>query len=201
MYESLKREDVVRVIEGKGNARHIPMTYQFWTNPAVFGSDEPTTTRLADDYPYDICAAYMQVPSVFDNGDGYCWVRKTAPDNLDRLGRDAVVAIEDWNELDDILTNFPDPNAAQLIQSKPNADGKYVLAYWWYCFFERLWSLRGMGNALIDFYTNPDEVKRLFDALADFYCRIIERAKEELNADGIFYSDDIGAPGSAVLLK
>ena len=47
----------------------------------------------------------------------------------------------------------------------------------------RHWSLRGMTNALMDYYTDPDAVHRLFRALTDFYLRIIERAKDELGQE------------------
>ena len=79
-----------------------------------------------------------------------------------------------------------------MFPDKRASDGRYVLASWWSCYFERLWMLRGMENALTDFYTNPDEVHRLFDALTNFYCRMIERSAKELHADGTFVSDDIG---------
>lgn len=44
----------------------------------------------------------------------------------------------------------------------------------------------------MDFYLYPDEVHRLFRKLTDFYLRILERIKEEADADGIFVTDDIG---------
>jgi uroporphyrinogen-III decarboxylase len=64
--------------------------------------------------------------------------------------------------------------------------------HWWFLLFERLWSIRGMENALCDFYENGEEIHRLFRALTDFYKTIITRGKNELGLDGIWTSDDIG---------
>lgn len=196
MNNPLSKAEMKRVIEGKGKAKRIPMTYKFWINPTVFGEKEETARELLNTYPHDIDEVLVLMPTVFDEGNGYCWVKKKAPDNVDELGIDAVVAIEDWDELDEVLKNFPDPNDERLFPNKNVDESKYVLGNWWYCFFERLWSLRGMENALTDFYTNPDEVHKLFNALADYYCRVIERTSEELHADGIFTSDDIGTQNS-----
>ena len=64
--------------------------------------------------------------------------------------------------------------------------GKYSVAHFWYFFYERLWSLRGMENALMDFYLFPDEVKKLFGALTSFYKTIVRRCKEELGCDALY---------------
>ena len=49
-----------------------------------------------------------------------------------------------------------------------------------------------MEKALMDFYLYPEAVHALFQKLTDFYIRMITRAKEELDLDGIFTSDDLG---------
>ena len=53
---------------------------------------------------------------------------------------------------------------------------RYRLGQFWFCFFERHWMLRGMTNALMDYYTDPESVHRLFRAVTDFYLVVIERA-------------------------
>jgi hypothetical protein len=49
-----------------------------------------------------------------------------------------------------------------------------------------------MTNGLMDFYLYPEESHRLIRALTDFYLVVLERAKNELQLDGIIVSDDIG---------
>jgi len=49
-----------------------------------------------------------------------------------------------------------------------------------------------MAEALMDYYTNPAEVHRLYRALTDFYKRLMARGAGALDIDGIFTSDDLG---------
>lgn len=198
-YNSLKRDEMKQIIEGKSRGSRVPMMYSFWCNPAIFGEQEQQARELMNNYPYDVTVVELNFPDVFKAPDGdssYRWINREAKRVNGSVGLDAVVAIEEWDELDDILANFPNPNYIGLIPSCPPDDGKYRLGNWWFCYFERLWSLRGMENALTDFYLYPDEVHRLFDHLTDFYCTAMERAKSELNVDGVFTSDDIGTQTS-----
>ena len=91
-----------------------------------------------------------------------------------------------------LLIDFPSADYPGLFPEIPEADGRYRIAHWWYTLFERHWSLRGMSDALMDFYTDPESVHRLYDALTTFYCRMIERAHEEVGADAVYSTDDIG---------
>ena len=194
----LTAAQVRSVIEGKGGSDRIPMMIHFWTNPAIFGTNQPEAEALLAEYPNDvqIIGAVMPQPSVAPADDpGYMWLLREKKEEHTG-GIDSDVQMETWDERDEILENFPDPNYVNLFPDRPEPDGRYRLMTWWYCFFERFWSLRGMENALMDFYLYPDEVHRLFQKLTDFYMRVIERAHEELHADGVFVSDDIGTQTS-----
>jgi uroporphyrinogen-III decarboxylase len=68
----------------------------------------------------------------------------------------------------------------------------YRVGLWWYWLFERHWSLRGMENALCDFYDSAEEVHRLYRALTDFYKDMLLRGRRELGLDAVWTSDDIG---------
>ena len=57
--------------------------------------------------------------------------------------------------------------------------------------FERAWTLRGMENILMDFYLNPNFVKELLHAIADFnIAQMTEAVKYDI--DCIYYGDDWG---------
>jgi len=191
---ALNKQQIKDVIDGKAVPDRIPMVYQVWIAPESFGEN----TALAYDYyfkfPYDIDRVFVNMPAVYDapvDAPDYCFVHKK-PERIDQnIGLDAHVAICDWAELDEIIEKFPSAEYHNLFPETQKTE-KYRIIHWWNWLFERLWSLRGMENALTDFYTNPDELHRLFLKLTDFYCRILERAKTELNADGLFLSDDIG---------
>ena len=193
-YQSLSSVQMRNIIEGKCSYGRIPMIYDFWSNPVIFGENESIARKLMQEYPSDAQTLPVRIPDVSaapDDDENYKWLYKN-PEKNDSVGLDAQVLIKDWSELPDILAHFPNPDYPGLFPDKGVPDSRYRIAHWWYCLFERLWSLRGMENALTDFYLYPDEVHALFQKLTDFYLRIIERSHEELHADAIFTSDDIG---------
>lgn len=193
--QPLSKNQLIDVIEGRSTADRIPMLYHIWVSPEVFGEQAPLAKKLLDEAPMDVQQIYIAMPEVFDppaDDPTYCWVKKANAYAGQAVGIDARVAIEDWEELPRVLEEFPSPDYSGLFPQHIPDTGKYRLLHWWYWLFERLWSLRGMENALTDFYTNPDEVHALFDRLTDFYCRVLERAAAEVGVDGVFLSDDIG---------
>lgn len=189
----LGRAEIVRTIEHKGRAPRLPMLYHMWLNPDIYGDEVPKFRALLQACPYDIESVEIHMPPVFqdDPADDYCWVRKSPPRNQ-TLGYDNRIAIDDWDEFDDMLPDLPRWDDPRLMTPTPKTGDRYRLGMWWYCFYERLWSLRGMENALMDFYLAPERIHQFFGWLTDFYCRMMERAKKELDLDGIFVSDDIG---------
>ncbi len=194
-YNPLTREEMIAVIEGKGAARRVPMMYHFWTDPTVFGAKKTRVNQLLTKYPYDITHIKFNMPKVFDaptDDPNYRWANYDNPYGDESVGLDEMIAIPDWAQLDAIIDNFPDPNYTHLLTEIPADDGSYRLGHWWYLLFERLWSLRGMTNALMDFYLYPEQVHRLLRKITDFYLVALERGKTECQLDGVIISDDIG---------
>jgi hypothetical protein len=140
------------------------------------------------------------MPKVFDapkDDPSYRWLNFDNP-YPDETALDAVAALDDWAKLDSVLADFPNPNYHGLITNNAPPDtGTYRVGHWWYWLFERLWSIRGMQNALCDFYENGDELHHLFRALTDFYKTAVSRGKYELGLDAIWTSDDIGMQTSS----
>lgn len=193
-YEALTKEQVKNVIEGKGACGRVPMMYHFWSGGDIWGDNTDRANAIKAEYPCDVQFISIRTPdnvNAPDDDPDYKWLY------LDRkidehAGHDAQSLIADWSELDDILAHLPNPEYVGMFPNKGADDGRYRVGVFWWCIFERFWSLRGMENALTDFYLYPDEVHRLFQTLTDFYMRMIERCKEELHTDAIFTSDDIG---------
>ena len=192
---ALSREEVKSVIEGKGAARRIPMAIGLWINSKNFGNREAQYQKLLDRYPEDVKIIGFHIPRIFDapeDDPSYRWLNFGNP-FPPGTALDAASALDDWAKLDGVLADFPDPGYPGLItKNPPPDDGTYRLGVWWYWLFERLWSIRGMENALCDFYENGNEVHRLFRALTDFYKIVVSRGKNELGLDAVFTSDDIG---------
>jgi uroporphyrinogen-III decarboxylase len=122
----------------------------------------------------------------------YRWLTYPDPYQGREVALDERIAMPDWSRLDEIIEEFPNPNYPNLFKWAKPADGRYRLANWFYCLFERHWSLRGMTNALLDYYEHPEEVHRLFRAMTDFYKAIIIRSAKEQQCDGLWTSDDLG---------
>lgn len=192
---ALSRDELKSVIDGKSIAPRIPMMIHFWTDANAFGERAEMYRKLLNAYPSDVQDISFRIPDVYnapEDDPEFRWVNFSKPEKISNTALDAQTPIADWEQLDDILKVFPDPNYHGLIPKGFEPDGRYRVGRWWYLLFERLWSLRGMENALTDFYLEPDSVHRLFRALTDFYKVMLERGRKELNLDGIFTSDDIG---------
>ena len=190
----LTRQQIVDVIEGRGNAPRVPVLYSTWMNAAPFGGDVDAYRKWIGSKVCDVNFCCLNMPGLFagpQDAPEYRWAfgDKTEKANV---GLDSQIVIEDWSEAEEFYAAFPDAEFSGLLP-EIQEDGRYVLVNWWYTFFERHWSLRGMENALFDFFDYPEEVHRLYSRLTDYYLRLIERAKFELGADGFFISDDLGS--------
>jgi len=195
LYEPLSRDLVVGVIEGKGKASRVPVLLHFWTHAGEFGDRRPAVERILNDYPQDAQVIGIATPGIYEGTEvdpEYRWVNFGDPHPGNDAGLDERVVIEDWSQLDGILECFPSGEYPGMFPWNPEPDGRYRLGHWWFCFFERHWSLRGMTNALTDPAFFPDETHRFYRALTDFYKRMIERSAKEISLDGIFTSDDLG---------
>ncbi|MBR3504640.1 MAG: hypothetical protein IKO07_10440 [Clostridia bacterium] len=194
----LPREALRRVIEGRGQAGRVPLMIHFWVNPDAFGPRRAAVERLLAAYPSDIQAMWFRIPAVYDAPEddlSYRWSWQGAVSAGEALDNAGFIA--DWDgALGPLLADFPSPDYPGLTSDNPAPDGRYRLGCWWYFFFERFWSIRGMENALTDFYLYPEEVHALFRRLTDFYLRLVERGRDELGLDGIFTSDDLGTQTS-----
>ncbi len=192
----LQREQVRSVIEGRGAAPRVPVLLHFWTHADAFGDRTPAVQALMERHLQDVQSIGVRMPGDAEaptEDPRYRWLTGTrAAGAAADQALDAHALIADWSELDAILADFPDPRSPVALPENPVPDGRYRLAGWWYCLFERHWSLRGMTNALMDYYTDPAQVHRLYRALTDFYLGLIDRIGTELRADGVLTSDDIG---------
>ena len=197
MMENLTAQQVRDVIEGRG-CTQIPVLYDLWIYPSVMEKEQAQVEAMLEKYPRDVQEVFLRFPDMYDapeeDGD-YRWAAAGGK-HREGVGLDADVVIEDWEDAEEFFERFPSPDYPGLIPEFQKDGERYLLARWWYLYFERLWSLRGMENALTDFYLYPDEVHRLFGKLTDFYERAMERAGKELDADGFFASDDIGTQNS-----
>jgi len=195
-YAALSREEVKAAIDGKlPRKSRVPMLIHFWIHADEFGVNRPAVLELMRKFPYDVQRMQVKMPEMFDgcaDAPEYRWMNMDDPYRGKAVGIDERIAITEWSQLDEVFSAWPDHNYLNMFPDNPAPNGTYRVATFWQSYFERLWSFRGMTNSLIDLHCESRSVHRLFEKLTDFYLVVMERAKKELNIDGIFTSDDIG---------
>jgi uroporphyrinogen decarboxylase len=90
---------------------------------------------------------------------------------------------------------FPNPldprffaNIESEIKKKPDMFRVFQIGF---SLYERAWTMRGMTNLLMDFYTNPDFVHELMDKICDYNLAQVDKALE-YDIDAIYFGDDWG---------
>lgn len=196
--EPLTREQVIQAIERKSN-EHIPVVFHKWWGVGLEAKYGIALNDMAKEFPEDIITVWYQEPGfdISSNANpNYRLGYKDSYADSERhsIGKNTVL-LPDWSELDTFLENYPNPNEPgnfdHVINTLKNADGRYKLGCWWRIFHERLWSIRGMENLMMDYYDNMDGLKQICRKIIDFYKVIIDKYKEA-GCDGIFTSDDLG---------
>lgn len=200
MRTPLPAEEVRKAIEHRKPLR-VPMMIHMWNGADAFEDRADEVRAIQAEYPNDMFSVGPRYPDFWDDPNneiaGYAWLDRPEPAGRDSHAHDANVAITDMAMLEEVLAAWPDPNIPQMYEGcaeklAAEADGRYTLAAWAFCFYERMWSLRGMENILCDFYEQPEAMHRLMDALCDFHETAIRRAGRELDVDAIQTTDDIG---------
>lgn len=191
--QPLSREDIIRTIEGTGHAPRVPVMLHLWNGAGAFAPEQqPFVTALQAKYPQDVDFKMPSMPGISGSNR---WINYKDITDDGRHGLDSNCYMEDIEaEIDRFIETMPDANHPELFAGlTPSSGERYTLIHWWYWLFERQWWLRGMENALTDFYLYPEETHKLFAALTQYYKQVIRRARKELHVDGVFISDDIGA--------
>ncbi|MBE6607576.1 MAG: hypothetical protein E7633_03345 [Ruminococcaceae bacterium] len=194
-HNALSREEIISVIEGKGRASRVPMYYHGWINPDVFGENKELAKSYLNSYPFDFEKIILWMPDKYKapaDDPSYRFMHRD-PKESEGCSKalDAQTALQ-MEEIDDFLADFPNPDYHKTWERHLGEKTKYRVGYWWHWLFERHWWLRGMENALTDYYEYPDETHKLYQALTDFYIKYILNCKKYFDLDAVFITDDIG---------
>ena len=200
-YEALTREDVKATIEGRGKQRPPAHRHKWPGEGLTEYHGAEAVQQVFAPYPEDVMSGNIVQPGGWEAPEGfpanYRWAwREQQSDGDEPRGRDSGGRIlDDWSQLDAFLADFPsadDPRIFENVRQRvADSDGRYVLALAWNNFYERLWSLRGMQNLLMDFHLYGDQLRCLCDALLQLVLKFVDGAAEA-GADGFFTSNDLG---------
>lgn len=187
-WSPLPREEVIKAIERR-NPTRIPLVFAKWWGEGL-GDHFGERLLEFERYPDDVVML---------------WIEPLEPEKMNLSwdlhpsgAHDTVCVIDDWAKLDEFIEKLPDPatdpQIEQLISKAVEArqQDRYLIFAWWRLFFERPWAIRGMSNLLMDYYTAPEQIHRLYEALCQLYCGYLEYAIQALQPDGFWTSDDLG---------
>ncbi len=199
------KQTVIDVIERRRGGA-VPLAFHKWWGEGLeekYGHD--SLENISADIPDDVVTAGFITPgdrqSPTDDPT-YCW-SYSGTRGSQGTAKDAGGILTDWEELPRYLEEFPDPEkqpgifepAKQVVDAH---GGRYVLGHWWFCFYERLWAIRGMENVLMDFLLHPEELKALSRAILEHHKKAV-RGLAAAGVDGIFVSDDLGAQSALMM--
>jgi len=112
------------------------------------------------------------------------------------MGIVTIHPLAEWTDLDSF--RWPDPDDPKFYDGMERrfdgTGGFYVLTGIFMLLFERMHSLRGFENTLIDLFFERENIEKLADRIVEFDIRIIENIARRFpgQIDGFSFSDDWG---------
>lgn len=127
------------------------------------------------------------------NDEWHCgWSRS----DMENMGQVTAHPLDDWSKLE--TYRWLDPDDSSLYEGMADrfagCDGKYIITSIFMIFFERLHSLRGFQNLMLDLYVDKKKISALADHVVDIQIGIIENISQRFPGmiDGITFTDDWG---------
>jgi uroporphyrinogen decarboxylase len=196
---------IVRAVVERQGCSAVPLAYHKWWGEGTYEKYGCRLDEITADIPEDALPISYIVPELYQSptaDPNYRWAYSNSPEP-ESASLDARILLPDWSDLDAYLEEFPRidqqnglfDEARAFVQANPD---RYILGHWWYLYYERLWSIRGMQNVLMDFLDHPAELKRLGRALLDHHVKAV-RGLAACGVDGIFTSDDLGSQRSLMM--
>ena len=193
----LTKDQVRRAIRFQSPPRP-PLCVTLWHNQNTLDHFGNSFRDLLSKYPDDILAVHIGIhyaESDRPDDPNYRWAYRgwQRPVNV---AVDNCPIIQDWNrDLEKFLVDLPDsrrPDAFEDVQTAHRqAPDRYLLVNWGHYFHQRLCYFRGTENLLLDFYDHQPQLKRVMDALLEFY-RVWARRTAEAGGHGVWAGDDLG---------
>lgn len=199
----LTREEMIGLIERRGAPRPA-VACGHWLHIHELNEEDQDRVREALTlYPEDIQVFYLNRPSFFiEDGCRYTWCDVPGADP--RIGRTRTVGVDEetaisWEIYDQISDNVPDCDDPSMYQLAPEDDGRYRMVWFQNGPWQKATDYRGMTNALMDLYLNPEGMKHITRRVTDFFKAAIERGVRETRLDAIMFGDDLGMQKGAFM--
>ena len=132
------------------------------------------------------------------------WSCTWSRSEVKNMGQVTGHPLNEWEKLKDY--KFPNPHdpvfwAGLEEKSKTVNTEKYIKTGIFMVLFERLHSLRGFENLMLDFYINREKLESLADCIVEFDVGIIQGMAQRFPGlvDGIGFTDDWGTEQAAFI--
>jgi hypothetical protein len=130
---------------------------------------------------------------------GCVWSRSA----VDNTGQVTGHPLAEWSALDRFRWPDPDDPAryAGFEAQFEGADDRFVMFCFGHGLWERLYMLRGMANALSDFYVAPDQVREVIDRILEHHLRVLDNCRSIVGdrIDAAAMADDWGLQDRAFI--
>ncbi len=133
-----------------------------------------------------------------DQREGYDeWGCRWVCSEISNVGLVRGHPLDNWNALNTYI-KWPDPNDAALYEDMESqfegCNGKYVLVEFFMLLFERMQTLRGMENVLMDLYLEQERIEMLADRIVEYDLAVIRNISERFagRIHGFLFTDDWG---------
>jgi hypothetical protein len=195
--DMLTREEVRAAIERQG-CRRPPLMLRMWIGGDCYDAYGDALKEAAEATPEDVVQGWFRPPGDWEKPEDcpdYRWAIRDRPEDEDSLAIDARRFMPDWADLDEFLEKMPDPSRveyfADVKRLRDENTDRFVAGCHFFCFYERLWTIRGMEALLLDMALCPDRVAKLADAIRDYHIKVI-RGFAATGCDAFYTSDDLG---------
>jgi len=200
--DALTRDEVRSALERRG-CRRVPLMIRMWIGGDCYDAYGDRLRKFVETIPEDFLQVGFRAPGGWEKSEdypGYRWAIRDAPDEDESIkGIDSRRFLSKWEDLDEFIEKMPSPDkpeffadSARVRQENPDA---FIVGIDFFCFYERLWTIRGMQDLLADFLLEPERVMRLTNAVRDFHLKVIQ-GYGNAKADAIYTSDDMGTQNS-----
>jgi hypothetical protein len=195
--DTLTRDEVRSAIARRG-VRRPPLMIRMWIGGDCYEAYGDRLRHFVDGIPEDVLTVGYRGPAAWERPEDdpeYRWAIRDRPAEDGRKGIDSRRFLADWADLDEYIEKMPSPDhpayfagAAKVRAAHPD---RFVVGVGFFCFYERLWTIRGMQDILEDFLLEPERAQRLTNAVKDFHLKVI-RGFAEAGVDAFYTSDDMG---------
>jgi len=198
MHADMLTRDEVRAAIARESCRRPPLMIRMWIGQDCYEAYGDELRELVEAVPEDLVQVGFVAPAgweIPEERPEYRWAISDKPEDEDSKAIDARRFMPSWDDLDEYLEKMPDPSPMEYYEPaaairRDHAD-KFVVGMDFFCFYERLWTIRGMAPLLLDMMVERENLERLMDAVMEYHLKVI-RGYAHAGVDAYYTSDDLG---------